>query len=106
METEALVAFDAGDHAKANAADAAREALVPEILKAEEAAYRANIAANIAAKENVAQMIRRDAGNCSPQEIAAPIEDMTRTFDDDIWKTEQQLATNLQEQAEVAGRKS
>lgn len=103
LESGAIVAHDAGDHAKANAADAAREALGPEILKAEERVYRANIVANIAAKENVSQLIRRDAGKCSPQEIADLIEGMTRTFDDDIWKTEQQLANNLEEQARVAG---
>ena len=79
---------------------------MPEILKAEERVYRTNIAANMAAKENVAQLIRRDAGKCSPQEIEDLIAGMTRTFDDDIWKTEQQLANNLEEQAQVAGRKS
>ena len=104
LESEAIVAHDAGDHAKANAADAARESLGPEVLKAEERVYRANIAANIAAKENVSQLIRRDAGKCSPQEIADLIEGMTRTFDDDIWKTQRQLANNLEEQARVAGR--
>jgi hypothetical protein len=106
LETESLVSADAGDHAKANAADSARETLVPEILKAEEGVYRANIAANLAAKENVAQLIRRDAGKCSTQEIEDLIKGMTRTFDDDIWKTEQQLANNLEEQAQVADRKS
>jgi hypothetical protein len=79
---------------------------LPEILKAEERVYRTNIAANIAAKENVAQLIRRDAGNCSPQDIEDLIEGMTRTFNDDIWKSEQQLAKNLEEQAHVAGQKS
>lgn len=105
LETESLVAHDAGDHAKANAADSAREALVPEILKAEERVYRTNIAANMAAKENVAQLIRRDAGKCSPQEIEDLIKGMTSTFDDEIWKTEQQLANNLEEQAQVASRR-
>lgn len=106
LETEAIIAHDAGDHAKANAADAAREALAPEILKAEERVYRANIAANIAAKEKVSQDIRRDAGNCPPQQVEELIEAATSTFDDDIWKNEQQLANNLEERAQVAGRKS
>ena len=57
----------------------------------------------MAAKEDVSQLIRRDAGKCSPKEIADLIEGMTRTFDDDIWKTEQQLANNLEEQAQLSG---
>jgi hypothetical protein len=93
LESEAIVADDAGDHAKANAADAAREVLGPEILKAEERVYRANIAAHIAAKENVSQLIRRNAGKCSPQEIADLIEGMTRTFDTTCGKPNNNLPT-------------
>jgi hypothetical protein len=47
-----------------------------------------------------------NARKCSPQEIEDLIKGMTRTFDDDIWKTEQQLANNLEEQAQATGRKS
>lgn len=51
LETESLPAHDAGDYARLDAADAARVALAPNILKAEEWVSRANIAANLAAKE-------------------------------------------------------
>jgi hypothetical protein len=106
LETGAFTAHDAGDYAKANAADVARQALAPEILKAEERVDRANIAANEAAKENVSQRIQRDAGNCPPQQIEELIERATSTFDDEIWKNEQQLADNLKKQAQMASRES
>ncbi len=104
LETEATLAHDAGDYAGSNAADTAKEALKPSILKAEENVYRANIASNMAARANVSQLIRRDAGNCSPQEVEDFVEAATRTFDDDIWKTEQQLANNLEKQAQLSDR--
>lgn len=103
LETESIVAYDAGDYSRSNAAHEARAALAPIILKAEENVYRANTASNKAAKASVSQLVRRDAGNCSPQQIEELLASMTRTFDDDIWKTEQQLANNLNEQAQLSG---
>jgi hypothetical protein len=102
LETESIIAHDAGDYSISDAADAAKTALAPNILKAEENVYHANIASNKAAKASVSQHIRRDAGNCSPQQIEELLASMTRTFDDDIWKTEQQLANNLNEQVQFS----
>ena len=98
LETEAWTAHEAGDYAKA---DAARVQLVPAILKAEENVYRVDIAANTIVKDEIADYIRRDAGNSSPQDVEAFVKSATATFDNEIWKLGQQLADNLRKQSEI-----
>jgi hypothetical protein len=78
-----------------------RAALKPSFLKAEENVLRAKIAGARAAKESIAQLIRRDAGKVSSLRIEEIVDTLTRTFDNDIWQAEQQLANNLEEQAGI-----
>lgn len=102
LETESIVVHDAGDYARSNAAEAARAALPPSILKAEEQVYRANIARHEAVKANVSHELRREAVNASPQQVEELVRMFTSTFDDDVRKIEQQLANNLEEQAHLS----
>ncbi len=99
LENEAWREHEAGNYAGANAADLAREKLVPAVLKAEEGVYRADIAANVKAKEELAAYIRGSAGNSSPQDIEELVRGATSNFENEIWRLEQQLADNLQKQS-------
>lgn len=101
LSNESFMAREVGDHARAEAADTARTALVPSFLKAEEDVLRAKIAGARAAKENIAQLIRRDAGKVSTLKIEEIVDMFTLTFDDDVSQAEQQLANNLEEQARI-----
>lgn len=101
LATESFIAHEAGDHSKAEAAENARAALVPSKLKAEDSVLRAQIAGAIAARESVPASIRRDAGDLPLHRIEEIVGTFTRTFDDDVWRAEQQLASNLEEQAQL-----
>ena len=98
---ESFMAHEAGDRSRAEAAENARAALVPSRLKAEENVLRAEIAGAIAAKDSIARLIRSDAGDLPLQRIEEIVARFTRTFDDDVWRAEQQLANNLEEQAQL-----
>jgi hypothetical protein len=104
LATESFMADEAGDHSKAEAAENARAALVPSKLKAEESVLRAEIAGAIAARESVARLIRSDAGDLPLQRNEEIVATFTRTFDDDVWRAEQQLANNLEEQAQLGSK--
>jgi len=83
LAAESFRARQAGDHAKAEAADAARAALLPIKLEAEENFLRAQIAAAKADRDSFARSLRSDVGDLPLQQIEGIIASFTRTFDDE-----------------------
>ena len=79
LATESFMAREAGDLSKVDAAENARAALVPAMLKAEENVLRAEIAGATAAKDSIARLIRSDASPLPLQTIEEIVARFTGT---------------------------